>query len=125
MRVVAPVGAEGVSRAREEEAGGPTPVQSPLTLHATLLSPSAALSHVLRTARAYVHVVQTSGYNTGAAAGATVRLAAAGGQEDVVLREGDGVYVTVGGTTPGGAENELKVENVGDRVAEVLVFDLD
>jgi len=34
--------------------------------------------------------------------------------------EGDGAYILVGNNG-----NSLQVENVGDRVAEILVFDLD
>lgn len=64
-----------------------------------------------------MHVVQTSGYNSGAASGASVRIEGDG--IELVLREGDGAYIvgTVGG--------ELKVENVGDGVAEVLMFDVE
>lgn len=83
----------------------------------------------------YVHVVQTSGYNTGAAGGNTVRISSdhqdageekdgEGGKEkgkgkEVVLREGDGVFVW------GRMGCEVKVENVGEGVAEVLLFEMD
>jgi hypothetical protein len=36
------------------------------------------------------------------------------------LKEGDGAYILVGQKG-----NLLKVENIGDKTAEVLVFDLD
>ena len=65
-----------------------------------------------------MHVVQTSGYNPGKAAGASVKVGG-GGAEEVVLREGDGAYIF------GEKGAELAVENVGDRVAEVLVFDVE
>lgn len=64
--------------------------------------------------RAYVHVVQTSGYNTQEATGATIQL-----NGHVTLREGDGAFVHI---TDG--DRELDIANVGDREAEVLVFDL-
>lgn len=64
--------------------------------------------------------MQTSGYNTEAASGASVKVSAEGGQE-VTLREGDGMYVT------GQVGQELKLANVseGQQVAEVLVFDVE
>ncbi|TFY53324.1 hypothetical protein EVG20_g10169 [Dentipellis fragilis] len=120
VRIVAPVNAPGVSS--EREAPGPAPVHSPLTLYASLISPGASLSHVLADApanrRAYIHVVQTSGYNTKESKGAAVSVAGTGAGE-AVLREGDGLYVTA---APG---QELKVSNVGEGVAEVLLFELD
>ena len=61
-----------------------------------------------------MHVIQTSGYNTGEATGTKVRLN--GGLE---LGEGDGAFAMAkGGET-------LEVENIGDGKAEVLVFDLE
>ena len=67
--------------------------------------------------KAYVHVVQTSGYNPDAANGASVRVA--GGGAELVLREGDGAYIL------GTAGEQLSVENVGDSIAEVLLFDIE
>jgi len=118
-RVVAPVKAEGVIN--EREGSGPAPVQSPVTLYATLLSPSNSLTHKFPTPgdgfkkrRAYVHVIQTSGYNTGKATGATVQLN--GGLQ---LAEGDGAFAVA-------SEGEkIEVKNVGDKVAEVLLFDVE
>jgi hypothetical protein len=66
----------------------------------------------------YIHVIQTSGYNPKAANGAAVKVSG-DNTEEQVLREGDGAYIF------GASGKELKVENVGDRAAEVLVFDLD
>jgi quercetin 2,3-dioxygenase len=100
---------------------GPAPVQSPLHLYATLLSPKRALAHAVRGTRAYVHVVQTSGYNGNRPGGAAVRITGEKGTETALLREGDGLYVHA----PPGGENVLEVNNEGDRVAEVLLFDLD
>jgi redox-sensitive bicupin YhaK (pirin superfamily) len=115
-RAVAPVGAQEVQTEREGQ--GPTPVHSPLTLYASLLSPETKLDKPLERQKGYVHVVQTSGYNDGKATGASVKI----GSQDtqLTLREGDGAYIFVGRSG-----NVLEVENVGDRVAEVLVFDLD
>jgi len=115
-RVVAPVRAQGVLN--EREGAGPAPVQSPLTLYATLLGQGKALSLPLEGKKGYIHVVQTSGYNEGKAQGASVKMSSKG--EELTLREGDGAYIFVG---KGG--NVLQVENDGDRTAEILVFDLD
>ncbi|GBE86338.1 pirin domain-containing protein [Sparassis crispa] len=120
--VVAPAEAEGV--VEERHASGPAPVHSPLSLYATLLSPSASLSHtfspeVAGSRKAYIHVAQTSGYNpTKTPGGTTVRVAGSDGAT-AELREGDGAYVM------GEAGKELKFENVGDRVAEIVLFDLE
>ncbi|KAI0058263.1 pirin domain-containing protein [Artomyces pyxidatus] len=117
--IVAPASSPKVST--EREAPGPAPVHAPLSLHATLLSPGRTLDHALQTngqRKAYVHVVQTSGYNTGKATGASIKVSAQGG-ESVTLREGDGLYVVA---TPGSV---LSVGNVGDKVAEVLLFEMD
>ncbi|KAJ7261980.1 RmlC-like cupin domain-containing protein [Mycena rebaudengoi] len=116
-RIVAPVDAEGVLRdSREGE--GPAPVQSPLTLYATLLSEGKSLKQTITGKRGYIHVVQTSGYNTKAATGASIKVVGAPGVE-VELKEGDGAYLHF---DKGG---ELTVENTGDKTAEVLLFDLD
>lgn len=126
VRVVAPVGATGVSSDRE--GSGPAPVQSPVALSATLLSPSSTLTHVLPAGttsegaatperKVYVHVIQSSGYNPKAAGGSSIKVTGSGAE--VVLKEGDGAYVL-------GAEGaELKFENTGDLVAEVLLFDVE
>lgn len=128
-RVVAPANAEGVSL--ERDAKGPAPVYSPVTLYATLLSPGKMLESVFPEKLAkpgvveettgrkkYVHVIQTSGYKNGTASGAAVKVGG-GNVEDVVLREGDGAYIF------GEKGAELSVENVGDRVAEILLFDVE
>jgi len=117
VRVVAPVGADGVSSKREDS--GPTPVQSPLTLYSTLLSPSKSLTHTIPTgvSKGYIHVIQTSGYNPEASKGAEVKVSGDGVEQ--ILKEGDGAYLYTS------AGKELKVENVGGGVAEVLLFDLE
>ncbi|KAI0761806.1 pirin domain-containing protein [Trametes elegans] len=118
--IVAPVNAPGVVEKRE--ASGPAPVHSPLNLYATLLSPGKSLSHTFQrggmTRKGYIHVVQTSGFNPKESSGATIRVL--GGEAGPVeLREGDGAYIM---TSPG---EELGVENASDRVAEVLLFDME
>ncbi|KAG5725331.1 putative quercetin 2,3-dioxygenase [Termitomyces sp. T112] len=117
-RIVAPVGAEGVLYTRE--GAGPAPVHSALTLYATLADKGQKLEQPLKGKKAYVHVVQTSGYNTGKALGATVRIGGTRTSEELELKEGDGAYVVVdnGGTT-------FTLENIGDKTAEVLLFDLE
>lgn len=118
LRVVAPVKAAGVSVDRQ--APGPAPVHSPVTLFASLLSPSASVSHKFGSPiqgpkrRGYLHVVQTSGYNTGKSTGATVRV-----NGNVSLAEGDGLYIVAS------EGDQVEIENVGDRTAELLLFDLD
>jgi len=121
VRVVAPVGAEGV--VAEREVPGPAPVQSPLTLFATLLSPSKTVTHTFGTVtpgsrKGYIHVVQTSGYNEGASTGAHIKVSGPDGVQ-IELKEGDGAYIYAQ------SGDGLVVENVGDKVAEVLLFDIE
>lgn len=116
VRVVAPVGAEGVSTEREAE--GPAPVNSGLTMYASLLSQGKTIVQSLKGSRGYIHVVQTSGYNAGKADAEKVKVVGGKGIE-TILGEGDGAFVYVGG------EKDLKVENVGDSVAEIILFDLE
>jgi len=116
-RVVARFGSEGVSAEREGE--GPAPVQSPLTMYASLLG-TTKLEKKMEGMKGYVHVVQTSGYNAGKAAGAKVKVSAGDDGEAVTLGEGDGAYIFVGSSG-----NALNVENVGDSVAEVVLFDIE
>jgi len=116
--IVAPVNSKGVSS--EREGTGPAPVQSSLTLYATLISPSKTVTHVFPTPvsseprKSYVQIPQTSGHNPGEAQGARVRLN--GGLE---LSEGDAAFAW------GQEGDKLEIENVGDKVAEVLVFDIE
>lgn len=93
-------------------------MHSPLTLYASLLSPSKSVSHTLARSKGYIHVVQTSGYNPGKAVGAKVTVLSPDGTT-LELSEGDGAYVTASAGT------ELQVNNVGDRVTEILLFDLE
>lgn len=119
LKVVAPVDTPGVLNKREGE--GPTPVHAQLSVYASILSPGKTVTHTFPqpaegqpARKAYIHLIQTSGYNAKEATGATVKLN--GGLE---LREGDGSFAAA-------AEGEkIQIENTGDRDAEVLVFDLE
>lgn len=92
-----------------------------MSLYATLLSPSSSVTHTFSSStqgasqrRGYIHVVQTSGYNTGKATGATVQI-----NGGLKLAEGDGAFAIAGkGET-------IEVTNVGNKVAEVLLFDVE
>ena len=122
-RVVAPFEAKDVVLDREGQ--GPAPVHSPLTMYASVLSPGTKLKRALEGTKGYVHVIQTSGYNEGKATGATVKIssqdtATTTSTPQLTLKEGDGAYVLVGQTG-----NVMEVQNDGDRVAEVVVFDLE
>jgi quercetin 2,3-dioxygenase len=85
-----------------------------------ILSPSTSLLHTFAasSSRGYIHVIQTSGCNPKAANGNPVKISGGDGVEHV-LREGDGAYISAA------TGKELRVENVGDRNAEVLLFDLE
>ena len=116
-RVVAPVNATGVY-ADQREGQGPAPVQSPLTLYATIISPGTSLSQTMTGKKGYIHVIQRSGYNPGPASGASVKVSV-GEQSEQTLSEGDGAYIFIGD------EQDVVVENVGEEVAEVLLFDIE
>ncbi|KAF9451173.1 RmlC-like cupin [Macrolepiota fuliginosa MF-IS2] len=116
-RIVAPAWEEGVKNVRETD--GPAPVQSALSLYATLLSTGKTLERPFEGKKGYIHVVQTSGYNPNKSQGATVKVSGPG-YEELELKEGDGAYIFVGQKG-----NALKVENTGDKTAEVLLFDLE
>jgi quercetin 2,3-dioxygenase len=90
-----------------------------LTLYSTILSPSTCLPHTFPSgiSKGYIHVIQTSGYNPKAASGGAVKVSGGDGNEEV-LREGDGAYIF-------GENKQIKVENVGNNAAEVLLFDLE
>ncbi|KAK7456486.1 hypothetical protein VKT23_010736 [Stygiomarasmius scandens] len=117
-RVVAPVDSEGVKKDLRDGTAvdGPTPLQSPMTLYASIISEGKKLTQKMKGTKGYFHVIMRSGYNVGKAKGATVKISGGTGGE-VTLREGDGAYLQV---KPG---SEFVVENVGDRKVEVLLFD--
>ncbi|KAF9038195.1 RmlC-like cupin domain-containing protein [Panaeolus papilionaceus] len=118
VKVVAPVEEEGVNTEREGE--GPAPVMSALTMYAALIEPGVKVEVKMGGLKGYVHLIQTSGYRVGAAQGTTVRVGQVKGANETVLREGDGTYIFVGERG-----NVLRVENDGEGVAEVVVFDLE
>ena len=67
--------------------------------------------------KAYLQVVQTSGFNTGAGKGAHVKVEIGG--QSVEMREGDGAFVHAS------PSEELRMTNLGSSTAEVLLFDID
>jgi len=116
VAVVAPAGSQGVILEREGK--GPAPVQSALTLYASLIEKGRKVEQVLKGKKGYVHVIQTGGYNPGKATGTTVKV---GGEAQFLeLKEGDGAYIALeNGSVP------FVVENLGEGTAEVLLFDLE
>ena len=118
----------------DREARGPAPVQSHLSMYATLLDQGARLSRPLEGKKAYLHVVQGGGavFGKSPEANQAARLKVWSspregarewfGSEEVELGEGDGCYVWVGDRG-----NVLNIENVGTggRRAEVVLFDME
>ena len=117
--LVAPIGSDGVSTDREGD--GPAPIQADVALWATVLSPNSTVSRDMPSSeggrKAYLQVVQTSGFNQGTARGAHVRAQV--GTQSVEMKEGDGTFVYAA------PKEELRVTNLGNSVAEVLLFDVD
>ena len=118
VHIVAPaVKSDNQEVVDKREAAGPAPVHSSLDVFATILSPNASLSHIAQRTKVYAHLIQRSGYNSGAAAGATVKISV--DNDTVELREGDGVYVNL---SPGA---KVDVQNVGEKDGELLLFDTE
>jgi len=117
VHIVAPAVEGSQEIIDKREALGPAPVHSPLDVFATILSPTASISHAAKRTNVYAHLVQRSGYNAGVATGAAVKIDVGG--NSVELREGDGVYITL---TPG---TRVDVENVGEIDGELLFFDTE
>jgi len=116
--LVAPDNAAGVSLRREDS--GPAPIRSELRMYASLIYPGVSLVHGNgRTTKGYVHVIQKSGYNPGPGRGVTLKIGSQADGPQVELREGDGAYLAY---EPGA---ELRLENDGQEIAEVLLFDLE
>ncbi|ODN83713.1 hypothetical protein L202_01807 [Cryptococcus amylolentus CBS 6039] len=128
VKIVAPMGTEGV--VEEREVKGTTPIHSPVYFYASLLSPSKSVTHTLlppvlkptfKDKLIYIQLIQSSGYNTGAASvknGAAVKVI--GGGLDQVIGEGDGVFIR-----GGQVGEEVVLENVGQKVGEVVLFEMD
>jgi len=96
------------------------PIQSDVALWATVLSPDRTVSRAMPSTsgerKAYMQVVQTSGFNQGRAQGAHVRVEI--GDQSVEMKEGDGAFVHAD------PKEELRMTNLGDSLAEVLLFDV-
>lgn len=120
--LVAPDNAAGVSLRREDS--GPAPIRSELRMFASLIYPGVSLVHAplgnsQTKKKGYIHVIQKSGYNPGPARGVTLRIGSQADGPQVELQEGDGAYLAY---EPGA---ELRLENDGQGIAEVLLFDLE
>ncbi|KAG8887392.1 hypothetical protein FRB98_009702 [Tulasnella sp. 332] len=111
VEIVAPIEDEGISN--EREGSGPTPIHSSVHLRASILSTGKSVTHKFQGTKGYVHLIQTSGYNTGESSGNKIRI---NGQLE--LGEGDGSFIH------GAKAQEVKIENVGSGKAELLVFDI-
>lgn len=126
IQVVAPLSSPSVTDSREGT--GPVPVHADLEMWASILSSKKKVQHELggETKRAYLHNIMKSGYRgPGQEAGdkfedGGARLRVNGG---LVLEEGDGAFVTVT-ATGGEGKREIEVENVGEREAEWLLFEM-
>lgn len=92
-------------------------------MYASLIHPGVSLVHAPvgngETKKGYIHVIQKSGYNPGPATGVTLKIGAQADGPQIELREGDGAYLAY---EPGA---ELRLENDGQGIAEVLLFDLE
>lgn len=119
--LVAPDNAAEVSLNREDS--GAAPIRSELRMYASLIDPGVSLSHApagnSQKKKGYIHVIQKSGYNPAQAGGATLRVGSQADGPQIALREGDGAYLAY---QPGA---ELRIENNGQGIAEVLLFDLE
>jgi len=99
LKVVAPVGGEKVID--EREANGPTPIHSPVSVYASILSAGKSVSHTFApgTTKALVHNIMTSGYveprSKRIQSGSKLQLKSSA--ESLELAEGDGVYINVSG----------------------------
>lgn len=125
-KIVAPVSSEDSGVVDEREGGGPVPIHAPVSVYACILSPARTVEHSFpapalgeRLRKAYVHVIQTSGYNAKNARSKSeggARVIVNGGLE---LGEGDGAFAMAG------AGDKLEIENIGEGNAEFLVFDIE
>ncbi|KAJ3006922.1 hypothetical protein HKX48_009410 [Thoreauomyces humboldtii] len=124
VKVVAPVNSQGVNNNRNTS--GPAPVHSPITMFASILTPSKTITHTFpkSTPKAYIHNIMVGGYrgpNVAAGdkfedGGARLKL-----ENGLVLEEGDGAFVEIAE----GEGNEFKFENVGAKDAEFILFELE
>lgn len=105
----------------DREGHGPAPIQSDVTLWVTVLSPNKTVSRAMPSTegerKAYLQVAQLSGFNQGPARGSHLRVEI--GNQSVEMKEGDGVFVHAA------PKEELRLTNLGDSAAEVLLFDVE
>ncbi|ORY92898.1 RmlC-like cupin domain-containing protein [Leucosporidium creatinivorum] len=118
--VVSDVSSPSITDSRE--GSGPTPVHSHLTMLASILSPSSTVSHTFEQPKGYLHLImRKTGYRSPSSElqGKGPRVAVkVGEQKEVVVEEGDGVYLDkVEGET-------VSFTSVGDAEAELVLFDL-
>ena len=121
LKVVGPLGSEGVID--EREAKGPSPIHSNLQMAASILTSGKSLTEAFAadTKKAYLHLIQTAGYRKPGAkpASNSAQLKVTSeGATPLVLQEGDGVYITVNGTA------SLNIESTGDSSAEFVFFQM-
>jgi quercetin 2,3-dioxygenase len=105
---------DDIERVKDSETGA-IPLEADLRMEASVLEPGKAVEHAVLPGsdrKVYVHLIMTSGpKQPNAGQGAEIKVG------DVTLREGDGAYVN-------GAAGTLKVESVGIKAAEFLLFDM-
>jgi len=126
LKVVAPMPSDSAEVKREDTPDStPAPIHQNLSLYASILTPNSdgkvtyAFPSSSASRKAYIHVIQTSGYNrdpTNEAQKDTAKVKVNGG---AILGEGDGMFA-IGSGTEGEA---IVLENVSDVKAEVLVFE--
>ena len=126
LKIVAPAPSDSTGVKHEDAPdSSPAPIHQDFSLYASILTPDSDgkvtytfPSHSKRH-NAYVHVIQTSGYNKNPSNGARKNAANVKVNGGAVLGEGDGMFA-VGS----GAEGEgIVLENVGHVNAEVLIFE--
>ncbi|SCZ92277.1 BZ3500_MvSof-1268-A1-R1_Chr5-2g07755 [Microbotryum saponariae] len=124
VRVVAPVGRDGVIDSRNAQ--GPAPIHSYITMHASILEPGQSISYELAktTKRAFLHLLMRSGYRKPSVSasdkydhgGAILKL-----NKGLVLEEGDASFIEVNKE----GDRKLEVKNVADTDGEWLLFEME
>jgi redox-sensitive bicupin YhaK (pirin superfamily) len=127
VQIVAPLLSSKDSKVVDEREGaGPVPIHAPVSVYASILSPATTVEHSFTApapgeslSKAYIHVIQTSGYNAKNARSKSeggARVIVNGGLE---LGEGDGAFAM------GSTGDKWDIENIGEGDAELLVFDIE
>jgi redox-sensitive bicupin YhaK (pirin superfamily) len=105
---------DDVDRVTDTEAG-PVPLEADLKMEASVLDPGKSVEHKVLPGddrKVYLHLIMTSGPRQPKGNdGAAIKVG------ETVLHEGDGAYVE-------GASGTLKIESVGSKKAEFLLFDM-